>query len=86
MVNYRIFEISDELFGGFSIKIDLDTVESLEDIVKCVINELSTALKTNNLVMLVDKLEKKYFHIHGFAFGHILLSDESNTFYVCGHC
>jgi hypothetical protein len=86
MVNYRKFEISDELFGGFSIQIDLDTVESLEDIVKYMIGKLSTALKTTNLVMLVDKLEEKYFHIHGFDFGHILLSDKSDTFYVCGHC
>ena len=86
MVNYRIFEISDELFGGFLIKIDLDIVESLEDIVEYMINELSTILKANNFEMLVDKLEKKYFHIHGYTFGNILLSDESDKFYICGHC
>ena len=38
MVNYRKFEISDELFSGFTFKIDLDMVESLEDIVEYMIN------------------------------------------------
>ena len=86
MVNYRTFEISDELFSGFRLKIDLDDIDCLEDIIAYCYQVLSNILNDNNLQSLLAKLNRKSFHIHGYIMTDLLLSDGNRIFYICGHC
>ena len=62
MVNYRKFEISDEIFSGFTVKIDLDMVESLEYIVEYMINGVLKSEKF--LVGSIKEAIKKFKEKH----------------------
>ena len=86
MVNYRSFEISDELFSGFTLKIDLDHIHCLKDIIAHFYQVLSNILNDNNLDILLVKLNRKSFHIHDYTMTDLLLSDGNRIFYICGHC
>ncbi len=59
MVKYII---SDDLFSGFSIEMEPQSLELIEDIVK---KELVSFLLSRELYLLVDKAKKLEFHIHG---------------------
>lgn len=86
MVNVRIFEISDEIFGGFSCQIDLDFVNTLDEICNEILIRLRGIINQYNLFHLNTLLEKKKFHIHGYSFADILISDSHKIFYICCHC
>ena len=89
MVNNRKITISCELFWGFTRHVDLDEIESIDDIVNTILNELKFFLKNNNLLNLLDKLntliKNKKYHIHGATFENILMSNSDETIYVCSH-
>ena len=55
MVNLRTFTISDETFGGFSTHVDLDTVDSIDQICNVVMECLNEALSSINLSVLSRK-------------------------------
>tara|TARA_B110001454_G_scaffold217085_1_gene241630 strand:+ start:1507 stop:1767 length:261 start_codon:yes stop_codon:yes gene_type:complete len=86
MVNTRKFIISDELFSGFEMDIDLDRNESIIDIINTIKNELLSLLDDKNLSVLSQKLKVIDFHIHDHGFGDILLSDTDTIFFICSHC
>ena len=86
MVNYRTFEISDELFSGFRLKIDLDNIDCLDDIIAYFYQVLFNILTYYKLESLLAKLNRKSFHIHDYIMTDILLSDINHIFYICGHC
>ena len=89
MVNYRKIIISCELFWGFTHFVDLDEIDSIQEIIDLTIIALKDFLKRNNLLNLVDKLnvliKDKRFHVHDVTFEDVLLSDDTNTVYVCSH-
>jgi len=87
MVNFRTFVFSHELFWGFGRLIDLDEMESIQDIIDCLQNYLITFLKKEKLELLIKKANesKPKLHIHNWTFGSILISDPKETFYVCDH-
>ena len=87
MVNYRTFQISDDLFWGFSRKIDLDYFDSNEEIIQEMKRQLKLFLQQENFEVLIEKLEKKEFHMP--EFGDILIKPELNEqaiIYMCSHC
>jgi hypothetical protein len=88
MVNLRKFSISDELFSGFEIMIDLDNLETIDNIIKEVLKNAIDVLeekKFYNLVRLLkDKANK--FHVHDYTFAEILMSQTNDIFYICSHC
>ena len=85
MVNYRTFQLSDDLFWGFSIKLDLDEIESIEEVFVLMKVRLKNFLKKGNLEILVEKLDKKVFHCS--TLGKILVDTDENTIiYICSHC
>ncbi len=84
MVNLRSFTVSDDLFSGFEVKVDLDLVENLDDIVSLVYNKLNNAL--GNMSALTEILRTRNFHIHDLTFEQILMSEPSTFFYICSHC
>ena len=88
MVNLRKFCISDEVFTGFEAMIDLDEVQSIDGIIKDILNKAIAALKENKFNNLVHILQNKAsgFHVHDFSFCDILISRPTDVFYVCSHC
>jgi predicted translin family RNA/ssDNA-binding protein len=85
MPNFRTFIYSHNVFQGFTRKIDLDYVESIDDIIKKLHNELITYLQHEKLKTLIRKVDIKRLHIHDFTFGDILISEPEKVFYVCDH-
>ena len=86
MVNNRKFIVSDELFSGFSQIIDLDEIDTIEEIIKIVYSTLHELFKKNNLDILLNTLKTKKFHIHDYTLENVLLSDSNDVFYICCHC
>ena len=86
MVNNRTFSISGSIFNRYETVINLDLVNSNNDIIKIVLNRVKEDIK--NYPGLLEELvkDKKKFHIHDYKFGDILLSDPEKIFYVCSHC
>ena len=86
MPNPRTFRISDELFQGFTITIDLDYYDSNEEICRQMKKRLVGFFENHNLGTLMTKANEMQLHIHDVDFCQILLSESDNEFWVCGHC
>lgn len=89
MVNNRKIVLSCKLFWGFTTCIDLDEINSNQEMINIILEKLKTMLKRNNLLNLVDKLNRmildQHFHIHDLTFEQILLSNSTDIIYVCSH-
>lgn len=87
MVNFRIIEFSHKLFSGFQRMIDLDEVESIQDIIDFMYIQLMEYLHMGNLELLIQNLKesKTKLHIHDFTFGTILLTSPPVIIYICDH-
>lgn len=59
-----VFQISDDLFWGFNVDIDLYIFENNQMIIRYIKNKLLQYLLSVNLQLLVEKLITKNFHIH----------------------
>jgi ribosomal protein S15P/S13E len=84
MVFIRKFKISDVQFQGFQVNLDMDNIDTLEDICNGVKNALVTHLQENQFEILVSRARNIKFHIHDHQFGDILIKDE-DVFWVCSH-
>lgn len=87
MSNTRTFQLSEKYLWGYNTTVDLDEVESIEEIIKIVLDRCKEFLKQNNMLGLVDHLEliRNNFHIHNCEFGHILMSSPEEVIYICCH-
>jgi hypothetical protein len=81
----RKFIASSDLFSDFTVDISLYNVETIDDIVKIFVQELKECLIKNKFTNLVKILEEKNFHIHGKSIEMILVSKETDTFFICDH-
>lgn len=81
----RKFIASSDIFSNFQVDISLYNVTTLEDIIKIFVNSLKEVLEQNNLIMLVEILQKRKFHIHNYTIEEILVSNYDSIFYVCDH-
>ena len=70
----RTFVASSELFSGFSTRINITFISTLNDICQ----QFKKDLK--------EVLEKHNFHIHSYTIEDILISKTDDIFYVCDHC
>lgn len=88
MVNLRSCCLSCKLFWGYTITIDLDDMESNEDIVKVITKSLLGELTQLGLTELIETMDKKIkdnsFHIHR-DFGNVLMTPDNEIIYVCDH-
>ena len=84
MVNCRKFIISGSLFSRYETIINFDLVESVEDIISEMVNEIKQQVK--NFPQLLDALERETYHIHDYDIGDILISKNDEVFYICSHC
>ena len=79
------FKISDALFQGFEVTLDLDYFDSLEKICQQVKQTLMCHLETYHFEILISKLKQKDFHIHDNQIATILIMNEKDTVWVCCH-
>ena len=86
MVNNRTFSISGSIFNRYETVINLDLVNSNNDIIKIVLNRVREDIKNYPGLLKELRVKKKKFHIHDYKFGDILLSDPEKILYVCSHC
>tara|TARA_B100000795_G_C22790122_1_gene436542 strand:- start:1764 stop:2018 length:255 start_codon:yes stop_codon:yes gene_type:complete len=78
-------EISCRLFGGFKVEVDLNYMDTIEQICDQVKTSLITTLQTNNLRSLVEKAKAITFHVHDLEFGSILLMQNDDKIWICNH-
>ena len=81
------FQISDPVWWGYNIEVDLDSFHNVESIIEYVLNNLNASLRSLNLIFQAEFLEKvkKDFHIHDYSFEEILTFKESEIAYICRH-
>ena len=82
----KIIQISDELFWGFNIVINLDNYNSFDELAFLLKNELIVFLRTHNLLNLLDKANNLNLHHHMFNNYEDLYRIEYDTIYFCGGC
>jgi len=82
----RTFCISDELFGGYRVTLDMTHIRNLGEIVNEIKYKLYFIFKQMNLDILCKKIDNIQFHIHDVTLDDIFISDSSAVFYVCSHC
>ncbi len=81
----RIFQISHELFWGYRLQINLQTINSYDDAINLIREDLIRFFQSRNLELLVQKLNEINFHVHQpnrpFELWHE--TDINDIFYVC---
>jgi hypothetical protein len=86
MVNLRKTCISGGVFWGYETFVDIDEIETLEDITNKTITNLKSDLNKLKLVELVNNVDPRVFHIHSTNLGDIFTSEPQFVIYVCNHC
>lgn len=84
MVNIRRAIFSCDLFGGFSVLVDIDEMKGNEQIVRHAYDSLHIFLKTNCLHELIMRLDTRAYRIRT-DFADVLQSTASAPVFVCHH-
>ena len=81
MSNIRTFQLSDDIFWGYQVNINLDTVHSIEQIICIIKHDVICYLKPKNLEILIEKIRDK--KLYSIPFDDILLRDPKDILYIC---
>lgn len=81
----RKCKISCRTFQGFEVDLNIDYVESTDEICKQVKSTLITHLETYKFENLLDIANKIEFHIHDYEMGDILMMENNTTLWICNH-
>jgi hypothetical protein len=82
----KILQISDKLFWGFHVIIDLDDYKSFDSLSSYIKEELIKFLTVHNLLMLVDEAKKLNLHNHEFNNYEDLYKSTDEIIYFCASC
>ena len=82
----RTFIASSELFSGFKVEINIQSIDTLDHIIKIFTDELKTVLKKYNFEILLESVNVKKFHVHSHTLEQILISNKDEIIYTCDHC
>lgn len=82
----KILQISDKLFWGFNIIIDLNDYKSFDCLASFIKEELIIFLITHNLLNLVDEAKKLNLHNHNYNNYEDLYKTNDDIIYFCGSC
>ena len=85
-MNIKTFAISSALFSYYEKEINVDLVNSIDEIILLVVSELDKLLRENNLIMLSEKLNDCKFHVHDFTIEEVKNSVNDRKYYICDHC
>jgi hypothetical protein len=92
MVKLCTCQISDEIFGGFKVIIDLSYYDSKKEIIDYIKSLLIKILEKNNFISLREKALNYNFHIHDVDLNDFKNNIPENspydehTIWICGHC
>lgn len=81
------FQISDPIWWGYNIDVDISFFNNINDIINYVINNLEVTLKSLNLLPQYEMLQevRNKFHIHNFSYEELLNNKKNETIYICRH-
>ena len=82
----KIIQISDDLFWGYNMIIELDNYKSFEELAIEVKNDLINFLNINNLQILKEKAQLLKLHNHSYKNYEELYKTNETVIYLCGHC
>ncbi len=88
----KILRLSDALFQGYELLVDLRTVRSATELCYEIKTNLMVHLLFHNLHILAEKLESKKFHIHSIEasnwteFLAKAANQTDNVIWVCCGC
>ena len=82
----RTFIASSELFSGFKVEINIQSIDTVDNIIKIFTDELKTVLKKYNFEVLLESVNVKKFHVHSHTLEQILISNKDEIIYICDHC
>lgn len=82
----KILQISDRLFWGFRLTVEIDNYKSFVDLAHLLKKELLSFLNQNNLLNLVEEANKLELHNHNYKDYNELYYTNENIIYFCGHC
>jgi hypothetical protein len=85
-MNIKTFAISSALFSYYEKEINVDLVNSIDEIILLVVSELDKLFRENNLIMLSEKLNDCKFHVHDFTIEEVKNSINDRKYYICDHC
>ena len=84
MVNLRKFIISGSIFDKYETHINLDIIDSIEEIVKISKKRIENDIKNYpEILKIFNNLD---FHVHDYTIADILLSEHNKVFYICSFC
>ena len=82
----RTFIASSELFSGFKMEINIQSIDTIDNIIKIFTDELKSILKKYNFEILLESVNVKKFHVHSHTLEQILISNKDEIIYICDHC
>jgi len=82
----RTLIASSELFSGFKVEINIQSIDTVDNIIKIFTDELKTVLKKYNFEILLESVNVGKFHVHSHTLEQILISNKDEIIYICDHC
>lgn len=80
----KIMQISDQLFWGFNITVNLNNYKTFEELTAIILRELIDFLKSHNLLNLVDLAKDLKLHCHMYEKYEDLYKTDAQIIYLCG--
>lgn len=84
--DFRTFVFSSQDFGGFTILVDLSQCSSIGVIEGICTSSLFQVLVDYNFDVLLERAQKRVFHIHELTLEQIREMEPSKKIYVCDTC
>ena len=89
-MNPRKISISSSCLWGFTRELDIQNINTREEIVNFILKELRIFLEGENLQDLIERLNDRIrlqgFHIHGeFHLENLKQTRNNEVIYVCSH-
>ena len=78
-------KLSDKTFQGFEVRLDMNYINTKEEICLQVKSTLVTHLEWFKFEILAEMAKTINFHIHDHEIGDILMMEENKTLWICNH-
>jgi len=82
----KIIQVSDDIFWGFNIIVDLNDYKTIDELGNLLKSELIDFLRKHNLLNLLDRAKNIDFHQHLYTSYEELDRNDYDIIYFCGDC